>query len=70
MSRKFLLKTGAISECLVTVTRLEPTTIYFVYKQVRSISLLISDITPVLSKALLGIQAITECRFTLNMYVT
>ena len=30
----------------------------------------ISNIAPVLSKEFLDIQAITECRFTLNVYVT
>ena len=30
----------------------------------------ISNIAPVLSKEFLDIQAITECRFTLNAYVT
>ena len=30
----------------------------------------ISDIAPVLSKGFLDIQAVTECRFTLTVYVT
>ena len=58
----------------MTATRFEPTTTQFINEHLDvgsnpvTVTLLL-NIPPVSSKDFLNIQAITECRFTLNAYV-